>query len=102
MHVRKSDNCEGLMELEKIIDRIIEMLAEQNGRDAAELRAELEKLGPELPIDSVLAAEVLARIEAETGVQLQATAETSQSLRSVRRFAQAIYDQLVAQRRKGA
>lgn len=90
------------MELPEITDRIIELLALQNGRDAAELRAELERLGPELPIDSVLAAEVLARIETETGVRLPTTAETSRNLRSVRRFAQAIYDLLVAQRRQGA
>lgn len=90
------------MELETIIDRIIELLALQNGRDAAELRGELERLGPELPIDSVLAAEVLARIEAETGVRLPTTAETSRNLRSVRRFARAIYDSLAAQQRQGA
>jgi acyl carrier protein len=90
------------MELNAIIDRIIELLALQNGRDPVELRASLEQLGEELPIDSVLAAEVLARIEEETGVRLPATAETSRNLRSVRRFALAIYELLAAQRRQGA
>lgn len=90
------------MDLDRIIDRIIELLAQQNGRDPADLRAELERLGEELPIDSVLAAEVLASIEEETGVRLPTTAETSRNLRSVRRFAQAIYDLMVAQRRQRA
>lgn len=90
------------MELNNIIDRIIELLALQNGREPAELRAELEGLGEELPIDSVLAAEVLARIEEETGVRLPTTAETSRNLRSVRTFAQAIYELVAARRRQGA
>ena len=37
------------MKLETIVDRILELLAEKNGRDVTELRAELEALGPELP-----------------------------------------------------
>ena len=90
------------MEFDAIIDRIIELLALQNGRDPAVLRAELELLGQELPIDSVLAAEILARIEEEAGVRLPTTAETSRNLRSVRRFAQAIYDLIEAQRRERA
>lgn len=90
------------MELNTIIDRIIELLALQNGCKPAELRAELERLGEELPIDSVLAAEVLARIETETGVRLPTTAETSRNLRSVRTFAMAIYDLMAVQRRLGA
>lgn len=90
------------MELNAIIDRIIELLALQNARDPAELRAEMEQLGKELPIDSVLAAEVLSRIEEEAGVRLPTTAETSRNLRSVRRFAQAIYDLIAVQRRQGA
>jgi acyl carrier protein len=90
------------VELQTIVDRIIELLAEKNRRDVAELRAELEAGGANLPVDSVLAAEVLARIEAETGVRLPATAETSRNLRSVHRFAQAIFDLVVKQQREGA
>lgn len=90
------------MGLEAIVDRILELLAAQNGRDVDELRADLEALGSELPIDSVLAAEVLARIEAETGVRLPATAEASRNLRSVRRFADAIFRLVVEQQRERA
>jgi acyl carrier protein len=74
-----------------IIDVIIDLLAQNASRDPKELKAELETLGEQLPVDSVLAVEVLARVEQMFYVKLPATVETSRNLRSVVRFAQAIH-----------
>jgi acyl carrier protein len=77
-----------------IEDRIIELLAEQGHQDAGQLRDELEALGDELPVDSLLAAEIVAEIEEIFGISLPATAETAENLRSVKKFARAIWDLL--------
>lgn len=74
-----------------IIDVIIALLAQDASRDPEELRSSLEAFGEELPIDSLLAAEVLARVEERFEVRLPATVESSRNLRSVVRFAQAIH-----------
>ena len=63
------------MDAREVEDIIVELLAEQAGRDPAELRRELQEEGEELPIDSLLAAEVVARVEERHGVSLPATAE---------------------------
>jgi acyl carrier protein len=73
---------------------IIDLLAKENGQAASDLREELTSNGEHLPIDSLLAAEVLARVEAYCGVELPATAETAKALRSVKAFAQAVWDLL--------
>lgn len=78
------------MDRREIEDLIIGLLAEDAGRDPEALREELEDLGELLPIDSVLAAEVLARVEAAYGMRFPATAEASKNLRSVVNFADAI------------
>lgn len=80
------------MNARQIEDVIIALLAEQWGRQPDDLRRELEALGPEMPIDSLLAAEILARVEAQLGVSLPATAETARSLKSVGTFAQALLE----------
>jgi acyl carrier protein len=79
------------MDQRAIEDMIIELLAEEAGTVPATLRARLEELGEELPIDSVLAAEVVTRVEQRYGVELPATAETARCLRSVRQFAAMVY-----------
>lgn len=86
--------------VDDIIDVIIDLLAQDAARVPAELRAEREALGEELPVDSILAAEVLARVEATFGVRLPATVEASRNLRSVVRFAQAVHDLAVEQERQ--
>lgn len=75
------------MDQREIEDLIIELLAEETGVTPAVMRAQLEEGGDDLPIDSVLAAEVVARVERRSGVELPATAETARCLRSVREFA---------------
>lgn len=80
------------MTLREIEALILELLAEDAGRPVAELREELAARGEMLPVDSLLAAEVLARVQERVGVQLPATAETARALRSVRTFAVAVHD----------
>ncbi len=73
-----------------IEDVIFELLAEQSGGDPQDLRRELELLGDDMPVDSVLAAEVLADVEETFGVSIPITAEIAKSLQSVRGFATAV------------
>jgi acyl carrier protein len=89
--VGKYDNLGGVMDQWAIEDLIIELLAEEAGTIPAVLRAQLEESGEEMPVDSVLAAEVLTRVEQRCGVELPATAETARCLRSVRLFAAMVY-----------
>ena len=86
-----------------IIDVIIDLIASDTHRDSGELRRELEALGRELPVDSLLAVEVLARVEQQFGVRVPPTVESSRNMRSVRRFAQAIHELAVeAEHQAGA
>lgn len=83
----------GLLEIEELI---LELLAEDAGRPVEVLRGELLERGTMMPVDSLLAAEVLARVQEKAGVELPATAETALALRSVRTFAVAVYDLVLA------
>ena len=69
---------------------ILELLAEDGGVNPADLRRELEELGPGLPIDSLLAVEVLVRVETRFGVQLVADPATAEAMQSVSAFAATI------------
>lgn len=84
------------MYLREIEDVILELLAEEAGRPVAELREELLERGEMMPVDSLLAAEVVARVQERVGVELPATAETARALRSVRTFATAVFDLVTA------
>lgn len=81
---------------------IIELLAEDNGQDAADLLQELTAAGANLPVDSLLAAEVLARVQVKCKIELPTSAETAMALRSVRTFAQAVWDLLPTEQAKAA
>jgi acyl carrier protein len=71
---------------------IIECLSEDKdvGLSPEELREHLEGAGPELPIDSVLAAEMLPALEERFGVRLPANFSTAYNLRSVQRLARQV------------
>lgn len=72
----------------QIEDVIIELLADDAGTNPADLRASLEELGgSSLPVDSLLAVEVLARVEARFGVTLPIDQATADALKSVADFA---------------
>lgn len=80
------------MDRREIEDLIIGLLAEDAGTNPANLREHLEDLGDWLPIDSLLAVEVLARVEAHYGVTFPTTPEAAENLTSVTAFADAILD----------
>jgi acyl carrier protein len=81
---------------------IIELMAQDNGQAAADLLEELGARGEHLPVDSLLAAEVLARVQEQCGVELPTSAETAKALRSVKTFAQAVWDLLPEEHGKAA
>ncbi|MDX1873285.1 phosphopantetheine-binding protein [Mycolicibacterium sp. 120266] len=78
----------------EIEELILELLAEQAGVSVGDLRDELLALGEEMPLDSLLAVEILVRVQEATGVVLPATEETAEALLSVRGFAAAVRRQL--------
>lgn len=80
------------MDSRVVEDLILDLLAQDAGVSPVDLRRQLEDLGELMPIDSLLAVEVLARVEAHYGVVLPATAEAAEKLGSVVAFAQAIVD----------
>lgn len=73
---------------------IVELIAQDNGQAAADLLKELSAAGEHLPVDSLLAAEVLARVQQQCGIELPTSAETAMALRSVKTFAQAVWELL--------
>lgn len=70
---------------------ILELIAQDTGQAASDLLEELTAEGAHLPVDSLLAAEVLARVQEQCGVELPTTAETARALRSVKAFAHAVW-----------
>lgn len=87
------------MEQGQIEHIILSFLAEDAGRDPDGLRADLERAGEELPVDSLLAVEVLARVQRVTGVTLRPSPDTARALRSVRGFALAVAHQITERQR---
>lgn len=71
---------------------IVELLAEERGRLPEELHRELLAGGADMPVDSLLAVEVLVRVEEIVGVRLEASPTNGRAMRSVRAFAQAMAD----------
>lgn len=82
------------MDLRSIEDIILEFLAEDAQTTVRELRETLLTAGHRMPVDSLLAVEVLTRVQRRTGVVLRACPETAAAMRSVRSFAEAVYRQL--------
>lgn len=74
------------MDQQSVEDVLIELLAEQQHASADELLQQLLAAGTDLPVDSVLAAEIVASVQTQFGVRFP-TDEPPDYLRSVRRFA---------------
>ncbi|MEU5052031.1 acyl carrier protein [Streptomyces sp. NPDC021096] len=81
--------------MDDITSLVIDFIAEHEGVSPDELRAELEQGGRELPVDSLLAVEILTRIEEHYHVAIPADREAAQATRSVRAFAAAILDAII-------
>jgi acyl carrier protein len=79
-----------------IEDVIVELLAQDGGVNPADLRRQLEEHGPGLPIDSLLAVEVLVRVEQRFGVQLDANPATAEAMQSVAAFAATVRHAILA------
>lgn len=77
---------------QSVEDVIIDLLAANEGVESQDLRAMLEARGADMPVDSILAAEVLAAVEATCGVTFAPTPETALCLQSVRAFAASVVD----------
>jgi acyl carrier protein len=84
-----------------VADCIVELLAEDAGVDPGLLRFELLELGTDMPIDSLLAVDILVRLQEATGVTLPATEETAIAMRSVRGLTRAVLTQQQIQQPQG-
>jgi len=82
--------AEGLT-VEDIAEIVIGLLAEQAGIPAAQMRAELLAAGPGLPVDSLLIAEILTRVEEACGARIPADAAAARSTGSVTAFAHVVF-----------
>jgi acyl carrier protein len=78
--------------VQEIVDIVIDFLAAYQDRPVQEVYEELSARGADLPVDSVLVMEILARVEEHFGVHVPADAEAGRSLRSVWAFAETVYD----------
>lgn len=79
---------------EEIERLIVQLLAEDQGMDTQDLWEELTDLGVNMPVDSLLAVEVVVRLEQQLGVELATSADTAKALRSVKTFAEAAWNAL--------
>jgi acyl carrier protein len=77
--------------LSEIADIVIGLLAAEQSVSASALRIKLEAAGPQLPVDSLLVAEILTKVEAACGVRIHVDAEAARSTRSVMTFAWTVY-----------
>ena len=77
--------------VDEIADIVIGLLAEKAGVPADQMRAELEAAGTDLPVDSVLIVEVLAKVGEACGARIPANAETARSTGSVMAFARTVH-----------
>lgn len=75
---------------------VIALLAEDSRVQPDELRAKLVAAGAELPVDSLLIAEVLTRVEDACDVRILVDAEAARSTRSVMTFARTVHGALSA------
>ena len=80
----------------EVVDVVVELLAEEEGRSASEVMAELAESGADLAIDSLRIVEILTRVEEQYGVLLPADPTIARSMRSVLSFAQAVVDTINA------
>ena len=75
-----------------VVDVVVDLLAEAEGRPVSEVMAELAVSGPDLLIDSLRIVEILTRVEKRYGVSLPADPVIARSTRSVLSFARAVVD----------
>jgi len=79
-----------VLTLDRAAEVIIQLLAETQGKPPVEVRATLEREGPQLPVDSLLIVEILARVEELCGCRIPANVSAARSMGSVYAFAQTV------------
>ena len=77
-----------------IAEIVIGLLAAQAKVSPHELRTQLEAAGRELPVDSLLIAEILTRVEDACSVRIQVDADAARSTRSVMTFSRTVHKAL--------
>jgi acyl carrier protein len=81
---------------DEVVDVVVDLLAEEEGRPTRDVMAELAASGADLAIDSLRIVEILTRVEERYGVLLPADPVIARSTRSVLSFAQAVVDTINA------
>jgi acyl carrier protein len=89
-------NGERLTEAD-IAEIVVSLLAAERGVSPGDLWAELAIAGPQLPVDSLLIAEILTKVEEACGVSIQADAEAARSTKSVMTFARTVHKALLVE-----
>jgi acyl carrier protein len=77
---------------DQVVDVVVDLLAEEEGRSAGDVMAELAASGADLTIDSLRIVEILTRVEERYEVHLPADPAIARATRSVLSFAQAVVD----------
>lgn len=72
----------------------MQLLAEDRDMETQDLWEELADLGVDMPVDSLLAVEVVVRLEQQLGVELATSVDTAKALRSVKTFAETAWSAL--------
>lgn len=80
----------GVVSVGEVVDVVVGLLAETEGRPVSEVRAQLAVSGPDLLIDSLRIVEILTRVEERCGVSLPADPAIASSTRSVLSFARVV------------
>jgi acyl carrier protein len=74
--------------VKEVEDLTLELLADLLAKDAAALRAELITKGAAMPVDSLDMFDILKEFHLRTGLKIPKNKVRSQTLRSVRAFAE--------------
>jgi acyl carrier protein len=77
---------------DEIVDVVVDLLAEAEGRPVSEVMAELAVSEPDLAIDSLRIVEILTKVEKRYEVCLPADPIIARSTRSVLSFSQVVVD----------
>lgn len=102
-YVGKLDSVDwkaNIMNRREIEDKIIELVAREEGSAPADLRAELLSRGKELPIDSEALTAVSIELAEFYNVDFEYDETTAEAMRTVTSFAGLILDLLKQQRAK--
>jgi acyl carrier protein len=67
---------------------VLELLADELGKDSDDLRAELEEKGASMPVDSLAVFDILVEFRQRTGLTIPKRKLARQTMRSVKTFSE--------------